>query len=102
MGYPQGDPAESIFYVRRGRITLVVLSEQGKEAAVGILEPGRFFGEGCSNGQRLRISTTTALEECVITAITKNAMLAALHSKPKLSKLFMSYLLARNGRLKKI
>jgi CRP/FNR family cyclic AMP-dependent transcriptional regulator len=102
MGYPQGGPAESIFYIRSGRITLVVLSEQGKEAVVWILEPGRFFGEEYLNGQRLRISTTTALEECVITAITKNAMLAALHSKPKLSEPFMSYLLTRNGRLKKI
>ena len=97
--YAQGDPADSIFYIQKGRIKLVVLSDQGKEAVVGILEPGQFFGEGCLNGQPLRISTTTALEECVIAAITENAMLAALHSEPKFSDLFMSYLLTRNSRI---
>jgi CRP/FNR family transcriptional regulator, cyclic AMP receptor protein len=76
-----------------------VLSEQGKEAIVGILEPGQFFGEGCPNGQPFRLSTTTALEDCVITAITKTAMLAALHDEPKFSELFMAYLLTRNSRI---
>jgi CRP-like cAMP-binding protein len=62
---------------------LTVLSEQGKEAVVGILEPGQFFGEGCLNGHTLRIATTTAMEECVITSITKEAMIATLHTEPK-------------------
>ncbi len=75
------------------------MSEQGKEAIVGIFEPGQFFGEGCLNGNPLRISTTTALEECVITAITKTAMLAALRSERKFSELFISYLLKRNSRI---
>jgi CRP/FNR family cyclic AMP-dependent transcriptional regulator len=66
---------------------------------VGIFEPGQFFGEGCLNGHPLRISTTTVLEDCVITAITKTAMLAALHDEPKFSELFMSYLLSRNSRI---
>jgi CRP-like cAMP-binding protein len=62
---------------------LTVLSEQGKEAVVGILEPGQFFGEGCLNGHTLRIATATAMEECVITSITKDAMIATLHAEPK-------------------
>ena len=76
-----------------------MLSEQGKEAVVGIFEPGQFFGKGCLNGNPRRISTTTALEECVITAIAKSAMLAALHSQPKFSELFLAYLLTRNNRI---
>ena len=97
--FSQGDPADSIFYIQKGRVKVVVLSEQGKEAVVGIFEPGQFFGEGCLNGNPRRISTTTALEECVITAITKSAMLAALHSQPKFSEFFLAYLLTRNNRI---
>jgi CRP/FNR family transcriptional regulator, cyclic AMP receptor protein len=94
-----GEAADKVFYIQKGRVKVVVLSEQGKEAVVGIFEPGQFFGEGCLNGHPLRISTTTALEDCVITAITKTAMLAVLHSEPKFSELFMSYLLSRNSRI---
>jgi CRP-like cAMP-binding protein len=97
--FSQGDPADSIFYIQKGRVKVVVLSEQGKEAVVGIFEPAQFFGEGCLNGNPRRISTTTALEECVITAITKSAMLAALHCHPKFSALFLAYLLTRNNRI---
>jgi len=97
--FSQGDAADEVFYIKQGRVKVVVLSEQGKEAVVGILEPGQFFGEGCLNDQQFRLSTTTALEDCVITAITKTAMLAALHDEPKFSELFMSYLLTRNSRI---
>jgi len=89
------------FYIQKGNVKLTVLSEHGKEAVVGILEPGQFFGEGCLNGHPLRIATTSAMEECVITSITKEAMIAALHSEPKFSELFMAYLLTRNSRLKR-
>src|SRR6202011_3524503 len=77
--FEQGDVADTVFYIQQGRVKLTVLSEQGKEAVVGILEPGQFFGEGCLNGHRLCIATTTAMEECVITSITKEAMIATLH-----------------------
>ncbi len=97
--FSQGDAADTVFYIQKGRVKVVVLSEQGKEAVVGIFEPGQFFGEGCLNGHPLRISTTTALEDCVITVITKKAMLAALEKEPKFSELFMSYLLSRNSRI---
>src|SRR5450432_2104669 len=68
--FAQGDVADTVFYIQKGRVKLTVLSEQGKEAVVGILEPGQFFGEGCLKGHPLRIATTTAMEECVITSIT--------------------------------
>jgi CRP/FNR family transcriptional regulator, cyclic AMP receptor protein len=97
--FEQGDVADTVFYIQRGRVKLTVLSEQGKEAVVGILEPGQFFGEGCLNGHPLRIATTAAMEECVITSISKEAMIAAIRSEPKFSELFMAYLLTRNSRV---
>lgn len=97
--FAQGDVADTIYYIQRGRLKVVVISEQGKEAVVGILEPGQFFGEGCMNGHTLRIATTTAMETCLVTVITKAAMLAALHSEPKFSEMFMAYLLTRNSRI---
>src|ERR1700694_2464534 len=97
--FAQGDVADTIFYIQKGRLKVVVVSEQGKEAVVGVLEPGQFFGEGCMNGHSLRISTTTALEDCLVTAITKSAMLAVLHSEPAFSEMFMAYLLTRNSRI---
>jgi CRP/FNR family cyclic AMP-dependent transcriptional regulator len=97
--FVQGDVADTVFYIQKGRVKVVVLSEQGKEAVVGILETRQFFGEGCMNGHPLRIATTTAMEDCLITAIAKKTMIAALHDQPKFSQLFMSYLLTRNGRI---
>src|SRR5277367_5710216 len=97
--FAQGDVADNVFYIQKGRIKVLVVSEQGKEAVVGILEPGQFFGEGCLNGHPLRIATTTAMDECLITSIAKDAMLATLHSEPKFSELFMAYLLTRNSRI---
>jgi CRP/FNR family cyclic AMP-dependent transcriptional regulator len=97
--FAQGDVADTVFYIQKGRLKVVVLSEQGKEAVVGILEARQFFGEGCLNGHPRRIATTTAMEDCLITAIAKNTMIAVLHDQPKFSELFMSYLLTRNGRI---
>jgi CRP-like cAMP-binding protein len=97
--FEQGDAADSVFYLQKGRVKLTVVSEQGKEAVVGILEPGQFFGEGCLNGHTLRIATTTAMEESLITAITKAAMIATLRTEAKFSELFMAYLLTRNSRV---
>jgi len=97
--FAQGDVAGAVFYIQKGKVKLTVVSEQGKEAVVGILEPGQFFGEGCLNGHPLRISTTAAMEECVITSITKAAMIAVLQKEPKFSELFMAYLLTRNSRI---
>ena len=97
--FAQGDAADTVFYIQTGRVKVVVISEQGKEAVVGFFGPGQFFGEGCMNGHSVRIATTTALEDCLITAITKATMLAALHDQPKFSEMFMACLLTRNSRI---
>jgi len=97
--FAQGDAADKVFYIQKGRVKVVVVSEQGKEAVVGIFGPGQFFGEGCMNGHSVRIATTTAMEACLVTAITKAAMLAAIHAQPKFSEMFMAYLLTRNSRI---
>lgn len=97
--FEQGDVADAVFYLQKGSVKVVVQSEQGKEAVVGILEPGQFFGEGCLNGHPLRIATATAMTECVITSITKEAMIGTLHNEPRFSELFMAYLLTRNSRV---
>jgi CRP-like cAMP-binding protein len=97
--FSQGEVADTIFYIQKGGVKVVVLSDQGKEAVVGILEPGQFFGEGCMNGHSLRIATSTATEESLITSISKSAMVAVLHDEPKFSELFVAYLLTRNSRV---
>jgi CRP-like cAMP-binding protein len=97
--FSQGDIADAVFYVQKGKLKLTVISEQGKEAVIAILGPGHFFGEGCLNGHALRVATTTAMDDCVITRITKTSMIAALHGEPEFSELFISYLLARNSRI---
>jgi len=97
--FAQGDAADTVFYIQKGQVKVVVISEQGKEAVVGIFGPGQFFGEGCMNGHSVRIATTTAMEDCLLTAITKAAMLAVLHDQPKFSEMFMAYLLTRNSRI---
>jgi CRP/FNR family cyclic AMP-dependent transcriptional regulator len=96
--FNQGDAAATVFYIQEGRVK-VVISDQGKEAVVGIMEAGQFFGEGCLNGHHLRVATTTAMEECLITAIAKSTMVAALHNEPTFAELFVAYLLKRNSRI---
>jgi CRP/FNR family transcriptional regulator, cyclic AMP receptor protein len=97
--FAQGDLADTVFYIQKGKIKLTVLSDLGKEAVIGILGPGQFFGEGCMNGHKLRMSTTTAMENCVITAIAKTTMIAALRDEPQFSQMFLTYLLTRNSRI---
>jgi CRP/FNR family transcriptional regulator, cyclic AMP receptor protein len=95
----QGEAADSVFYIEKGRVKATVSSPQGKEATVGIFEEGHFFGEGCLNGQPVRNVTVKALADCRITSITKAAMITALHDQPKFSELFIDHLLSRNGRI---
>ena len=97
--FSQGDAADAVFYIQKGQVKLTVISEQGKEAVVAILGPAQFFGEGCMNGHTVRISTTTAMDECVVTRIEKAAMIAVMHKEPDFSELFMAYLLDRNSRI---
>jgi CRP/FNR family transcriptional regulator, cyclic AMP receptor protein len=97
--FSQGQVADAVFYIQQGKVKLTVVSEQGKEAVVAILGPGHFFGEGCLNGHSLRIATTRAVDECVITRLEKATMIATIHDQPRFSELFMSYLLTRNSRI---
>src|SRR6202162_2122306 len=97
--FSQGQVADAIFYIQQGKVKLTVVSEQGKEAVVAILEPGQFFGEGCLNGHPLRMGSTRAMDECVITRLEKGTMIATIHNEPEFSELFMAYLLTRNSRI---
>jgi CRP-like cAMP-binding protein len=97
--FSQGQVADAIFYIQQGKVKLTVVSEQGKEAVVAILEPGQFFGEGCLNGHPLRMGSTRAMDECVITRLEKATMIATIHNEPEFSELFMTYLLTRNSRI---
>jgi len=97
--FSQGEIADAVFYIQKGKIKLSVVSEQGKEAVVAILAPGQFFGEGCLNGHPLRIATTTAIEDCVITRLDKAVMVTTIHNEPDFAELFMAYLLDRNSRI---
>jgi CRP/FNR family cyclic AMP-dependent transcriptional regulator len=97
--FSQGDVADAVFYIQQGKVKLTVVSEQGKEAVIAILGPGHFFGEGCLNGHPLRIATTRAIDECVITRLEKATMIATIHNEPEFSELFMSYLLTRSSRI---
>src|SRR6202048_3294882 len=97
--FSQGDIADTVFFIQKGKVKVTVLSEHGKEAVVGIFAEGQFFGEGCLEGAELRTSTSQAMEECLITSITRAAMLAALNAEPKFSAFFINYLLSRNTRI---
>jgi CRP/FNR family cyclic AMP-dependent transcriptional regulator len=97
--FSQGEAADSIFYISKGKVKLTVLSEQGKETAVAVLGPGDFFGEGCLAGQVRRIATAAAMTECLIARLEKAAMIRALHDKPEFSEKFMAHLLTRNIRI---
>ena len=97
--FGQGEAADAIFYIQSGRIKLTVVSERGKEAVVGVLEPSHFFGEACLNGHPLRVVTATAIDPSLITRITKTSMIAALHDQAEFSELFMADLLNWNSRI---
>jgi CRP/FNR family transcriptional regulator, cyclic AMP receptor protein len=97
--YRQGDPADAVFYLQTGKAKVTVTSEQGKEAVVGFLTTGNFFGEGCLGGQALRLATVAGLTECQITRIPKAEIISVIHREPAFAELFIAYLLARNGRI---
>jgi CRP/FNR family transcriptional regulator, cyclic AMP receptor protein len=97
--FSQGDVADTVFFVQKGKVKITVLSEHGKEAVVGIVAEGQFFGEGCLEGAAIRSATSQAMEVCVITSITKSAMLMMLSQEPKFSAFFIAYLLSRNSRI---
>jgi CRP/FNR family cyclic AMP-dependent transcriptional regulator len=97
--FVQGEAAEAVFFIQKGSVKLTVVSTHGKAAVVGILQAGQFCGEGCLDDHPLQMTTTTAMEDCLVTSITKGVMLSALHSHPEFSAMFMAYLLTRNNRI---
>jgi CRP-like cAMP-binding protein len=96
--FTQGDSADSVFYIQAGKVRLTVLSKIGKEAALGILSEGEFFGEGGLAGQPLRMGSATAMTDCELLQIDKKTMMLALHREHTFSDLFVAYLLSRNIR----
>jgi CRP-like cAMP-binding protein len=96
--FAQGDPTDAVFYVQTGKVRLTVVSNDGKEATIGILGEGEFFGEGALAGQPLRMGSAAAMTDCAILRIDKKAMMQALHREHELSDLFVAHLLARNIR----
>src|SRR6202011_5726456 len=96
--FAQGDAADAVFYIQEGKVRLTVVSKIGKEATLGILSEGEFFGEGGLAGQPLRMGSATAMTDCELLQIDKKAMSLALHREHTFSDLFVAYLLTRNIR----
>jgi len=97
--FSQGDAADAVFYILTGKIKLSVVSQQGKEAVIAVLEKGSFFGEGCLAGQLVCMATATTTENTTLVRIEKTAMIRVLHNEPAFSELFLAYLLSRNIRV---
>jgi len=96
--FVQGDSSDAVFYIQTGEVKLTVVSESGKEATIGILKEGDFFGEGCLTGQPLRLCSATAITDCSVMRIDKKSMMEALHREHAFSDMFVAYLLTRNIR----
>ncbi len=96
--FAQGDPTDGLFFIQKGKVRLSVVSEAGKEATLGIMGEGDFFGEGGLAGQLLRMSSATAITDCVLLHVEKKAMMLGMSQEPKLSAMFLKYLLKRNIR----
>jgi CRP-like cAMP-binding protein len=97
--FSQGDPAEGVFYIQKGKIKLAVVSSAGKEAVIAVLEEGDFLGEECLTGRPLRLSSAVALSECSVLRVEKPVMMRLLHDEPAFSEMFVSYLLSRTIRI---
>jgi CRP/FNR family cyclic AMP-dependent transcriptional regulator len=95
----QGDPADAVFYIQKGKIKLTVVSKQGKEAVVAILGAGDFFGEGCLAGQPFRMASAATMSECSIMRLEKAGVIRLLHEQPAFSELLLHHLLSRNIRI---
>src|SRR6058998_2326717 len=96
--FVQDDPSDAVFYIQKGKVKLTVVSNTGKEATIGILNEGNFFGEGALAGQLVRMGSAAAMTDCELLRVEKKAMMGALHREHAFSDLFMAYLLARNIR----
>jgi CRP/FNR family cyclic AMP-dependent transcriptional regulator len=97
--FHQSDPSDSVFYVQKGRIKIVVASKQGKEAVIALLGPGEFFGEGCLIGQPLRLAKAQAMADSVVMRVGKAEMMRVVHHEPAFGELFIAHLLVRNSKV---
>jgi CRP/FNR family cyclic AMP-dependent transcriptional regulator len=97
--FSQGDPADAVFDIQKGKVKVTVVSDQGKEAVVAILGADEFCGEGCLAGQPRRIATVSAMTECTVTRLEKTRIIRLLHDQPEFSEVFISHLLARTTRV---
>jgi CRP-like cAMP-binding protein len=97
--FAQGDAADAVFYIQSGKVQLTVVSTRGKEAVIGVLERGSFFGEGCLAAQPLRTSTASATQPSSIARVGRTTMVRLLHREPEFAELFTAYLLSRNVRI---
>jgi CRP-like cAMP-binding protein len=97
--FSQGDPADAVFYVQKGKVKLTVVSEQGKEAVIAILGADEFFGEGCLAGQAQRTSTVAVMTDAVIMRLDKAAIIGVIHQEPAFSEMFIAHLLGRSIRV---
>jgi len=97
--FSQGDPADAVFYIQRGKVKVTVASEQGKEAVVSMLGTNDFFGEGCLAGQAQRIATVATMTDSVIVRLEKAAIVGVIHREPAFSGMFIAHLLARTIRV---
>ena len=97
--FSQGDIGDAVFYVKKGKVKITVVSEQGKEALVAILGTDDFFGEGCIAGQAQRISTVTALTESIIARLERSVIVRLIHDEPAFSEMFIAHLLGRTIRV---
>jgi CRP/FNR family cyclic AMP-dependent transcriptional regulator len=96
--FAQGDSSDAVFYIKEGKVKLTVVSKSGKEATIGILNKGDFFGEGCLTAQPLRLCAATAMTHCSVMRIDKKAMMEVLHREHVFSDMFVAHLLTRNIR----
>jgi len=99
--FAQGDDADAVFYIKKGKIKVTVLSRQGKEAVVAILGEDEFLGEGCLTGQPKRLATAVAMTECVVMRVEKIEIARVIREEPAFSEMFISHILARNARVEK-
>ena len=97
--FSQGDVADAVFYIQKGKVKVSVVSEQGKEAVIAMLAMGDFFGEGCLAGQTRRMATAEAMTDCVIVRLEKAAIVRVIHSEPAFAELFIAHLLGRAIRV---
>lgn len=97
--FSQGDAADAVFYIQSGKVKLTVVSQQGKEAVIAILERGAFLGEPCLAGQTVRTETATAVEDASLVRIDKATMVRLLHEELRVAELFMAYLLTHSIRI---